>query len=140
MKKRPALLLEVLLAMTLLAFCAVALIRQPLLLHRAELAQLERIEQDRIAAWSYTEIREKLLKGEIPWSKIPPLKTRSASFSLPDAPLDLLPHPLKRTYTLETLREKQTAGGQITRLIAIHIEVGSGRTKRPFSYQINLLK
>ena len=143
MKKRPSLLLEVLLAMSLLALCATALIRQPILFHRAEVEQLERVASDRIAAWTYTEICQKLIKGEFSWSQIPTVKGKSKKFTLPDTLFrvpSLFSRSATRSYFLETLREKQSEDGRITRLVSVHIQIGSGRKKRQFSYQLNLVR
>ncbi len=117
--------------------------RQPVLLHRAEVSLLERIECDRIAAWTYTEIREKFLKNQIPWSQIPTLKAKSKPISLPEVNFQvpsLFSRSVKRLYTLETLREKQDKEGQTIRLVTIHIEIGTGAKKRQFSYQVNVIK
>ncbi len=141
MRYRPFLLLEVLIAMTILTLAASTLIRQPILLHRAEVEQLENIEADRIASLTFTEIYENFLKGTVPWSQIPALKKKSKSFALPDAPFQippLLSRSINRSYVIETLREKQTDDGRIHRLLSIHIQIGSGHKKRQFSYQLNV--
>ncbi len=139
LKKRPAALLEVLIALSLITLCAVPLIRQPIANHQAEMAQIERIETGRVAACTFAEIREKFLKKEIRWKQIPGLKAKSASFSLANASLQLPPlqtRPIKRSFTLETLEEKQEPDGRTYRLVAAHIYIG----KNPFTYRLTLFK
>lgn len=140
MKKRPALLLEVIIAISLLAMGASFLIRQPILLYRTELDHLERVECDRIAAWTYSEIREQLLKGKIRWQQIPPLKQKVKPLYMTDADLSIPPiltRKVQRNYSLETVREKQSEG-EIHRLVSVHIEIGMGKKKRQFTYQLNI--
>src|SRR5690242_12088400 len=112
-RKRSALLLELLIAMSLLAIGLVGLIKSPTYLHRAQARTFEKAECDRIAAWTFTELREALAQGRIGWTKIPPLKESSQRIDLGD----------KRSYTLTTLEEKRLAGGPTRRLVAVHIRV-----------------
>jgi hypothetical protein len=127
MRKRPAVLLEILIAVTLIILVLVPLIRQAIQFHIAEKERILRIEADRIAAWTYTEIREKLLKGEFRWEQIPALSMWSKVYELPSVPLFMQPLANKiihRKFTLRTLKEKEHEG-KIIRLLAIHLEVGS---------------
>jgi hypothetical protein len=142
-RKRPFLLLEVLFAMTLLTLCIVPLMRQPMLLNRAELKQFKKIEWDRIAAWTFTEIREKLIKNEIAWSQIPSLKETSHSFPLPDVPYQLpslATLSASRSFTLRTLKEKQDERGRTLRLVAVKITIGEKELKREFTYRITVIQ
>jgi hypothetical protein len=109
--------------------------RQPILLFRSEVEQLEQIEADRIAAWTYTEIREMFLKNQFSWAQIPPLKGKSRRLQLPEAS-----NGISRGFTLKTLKEKQGKDGKILRLISIHIDIGSGKKRRGFSYQMNVYR
>jgi hypothetical protein len=137
MKKRPAALLEVLIALSLITICAIPLIRQPIANHQAEMAQIERIETGRIAACTFAEIREKFLKKEIRWKQIPELKSKSGAFALSDGSLQLpASRPIKRNFTLETLEEKQETDGRTFRLVAVHLNIG----KNPFTYRLSLVK
>lgn len=110
-KKRPALLLELLIAMSLLAIGLVGLIKNPAFLHRAQARAFEKAECERLAAWTFTELRETLTQTS--WTKIPPLKESSKRIDLGD----------KRSYVLTTLEEKQLPGGPTHRLVAVHIRV-----------------
>lgn len=137
MKKRTVALLEVLIALTLIVLCAVPLMRQGVATHQAEMAQMERVEAGRIAAWSYAEIKEKFLNKEFRWAQIPILQGKSKTLSLSDAPLQLDPLPtrlVKREYTLRTLREKQEPDGRTYRLLAIQLAIGA----HTFTYRLTV--
>lgn len=137
--KRPALLLEVLIAISLFALCTVYFVGTPSRLHKKTLQQLERVEADRIASWTFTEIREMFAKGSIRWDDLPPLKQKTNSFSLPDATFQLpslKTKALKRSYALKTLQQKENSNGKIYRLIAVWITVNG----REFTYRFTAEK
>jgi hypothetical protein len=81
-KKRTFLLLEVLIAFVLVTICSIPLVKQPLKLYKDEMEYLEKMERERLADWTFTEIREMLLKNEIPWKKIPAKGVETAPFPL----------------------------------------------------------
>lgn len=124
MKKKPFLLLEVLIALALVLLAAVPLIVQPIRLYRAELKLLEQVEGERIADWTFSEIKESLLKNEIPWEKIPSKDHTSASFAL--APVELqIPgvraKSIQRSFTLFCKAEKEGLYGETYRLIYVNL-------------------
>ncbi len=133
-------LLEILIAMSLVTLCITPLIKGPMDMHRAEMGHLKRIEQSRIAAWTFTEIAEKLLKNELRWELLPKLKEIGPVIALSDVQLKLPPLPeksiLTRKYQITTRKEKQETDGRIHRLLAIKIEVGD----RQFTYPIIVTK
>lgn len=122
-KKRPFLLLEVLIAVSLVALFAAPLMRLPIRYYRLEIERLEKFERQRIADWTFSEVKEMLLKEALPWDSLPG-KGQRRSFSLPDAKL-LLPHlPVRTTrrfFTLECRGEKEGLHGEIFRLYSIEI-------------------
>ena len=61
MQKRPFILLEVLVALTLVALCAIALISTPIRIYRSEMRLLEEGEGELLADWTFSEIKEQLL-------------------------------------------------------------------------------
>jgi hypothetical protein len=125
MQKKPAVLLEILIALTLMMLVLVPLIQKPMQFHRAEKERIRRIEANRIAAWTYSEIREKFLKGEFRWEEIPALSRVSKTYKLPPMPLLLPPvadKSIRRSFHLKTMREKEHEG-KISRLVAIEIEI-----------------
>ncbi len=89
MKKRTFLLLEILLAFTLVIACAVPLVKQPLKLYKREMAHLIEVEQERLADWTFTEIKEMFLKNEIPWGKIPKHLENTGPFPLPPVQIEI---------------------------------------------------
>jgi len=142
MKKQPLFLLEILIAMSLVALCITPLLKGPTLMHKMEMSSLIRIESSRVAAWTFTEIVEKLLKNEIRWETLPKLGEKSPEKHLSDVPLTLppLPNPsvLTRTFWLSTMEEKKETDGRIHRLIAVHQRIGS--QKREFTYRVIITK
>lgn len=139
-KHHPMFLLEILIAMSLVTLCITPLIKGPMDMHRAEMGHLKRIEQSRIAAWTFTEIAEKLLKNELRWEQIPKLQEAGPKIVLSDVQLKLPPLPKKsivtRKYTIKTLQEKQETNGRIHRLLAIKLKVGD----RKFTYRVTVTK
>jgi hypothetical protein len=66
MKRKAYLLLELLIALSLLVLCAIPLVRNPLFLARKEIATFEKIEMERLAELAFAELLEKLYQNEIP--------------------------------------------------------------------------
>ena len=118
--KRPALLLELLIAMSLLAIGLVGLIKSPASLHRAQARAFEKAECERLAAWVFTELRETLT--QMSWTKIPPLNESSKRVELGD----------KRSYVLTTLEEKRLPEGPTRRLVSVEFRIHSHK----FTYRV----
>lgn len=123
MQKRPTALLEILIALSLIILALAPLIRQPIQLQMAEKQRLLQIEANRIIAWTYSEIREKFLKGDFRWEQIPAFQEKSKVYELPLAPLSIATNQtIDRSFYLKTLEEKEHQG-KISRLIAIHFQL-----------------
>lgn len=125
MKKRTFLLFEILIAFFLVALCAVPLVRQPLQFYRSEMKSLEQLERERLADWTFTEIKEKLLKTEIPWKKIPAKGNKSPAFSLPSATIQIpgcRAKQIERTFTLSCTGEKKGLHEEIYRSLLISVD------------------
>ena len=123
--KRPFLLLEILIAFLLVALCAVPLVSQPLKLYRAEIQSLERLERERLADWTFSEIKELFLKNEIPWNKIPSKGEQSGPFPLPKAQIDIpgcSPKSIERSFTLQCKGEKEGIRNEPYRLLWVDIQ------------------
>ncbi len=133
-KKRNALLLELLIAISLLTVGLVGLIKSPVYLHRAAEKQFERAECNRLAAWGFTEIREQMAQGKMGWAAIPALQETSAPIVLQAAAAGS--RSVKRSYVLSTLEQKQTTDGRIYRLVAVCITVGG----HDFTYRVTVEK
>lgn len=126
-QKKPAVLLEVIIALSLLVLVMTPLVRGPILFHRATIERIEKIEADRIAAWTFTEIREKLLNQEFRWEQLPPMKEKGKKFELPTVVLDIPSASSKsfqRNFSFTTLKEKEHEG-KVSRLISVSIQIGA---------------
>jgi len=134
MKKRTFLLLEILIAFLLVALCAVPLVSQPLKLYRSEIQFLERLERERLADWTFSEIKELFLKNEIPWTKIPPKGDKTAFFPLPPAKIEIpgcRPKSIDRTYTLQCKGEKEGLHDELYRLLWVEVQFSPPLPKTP---------
>ena len=124
MKKKAFLLLEILITFVLVSVCAVPLVKQPLKLYKDEMVYLVGMEQERLADWTFTEIKEMLLKNEIPWEKIPEKKIETGPFLLPSALIDIpgcKPKTVERRFTLKGRGEKMGLHDEVYRHIGICI-------------------
>ncbi len=133
--KRNFLLLEVLLAVALVAVFAAPLMRWPIKHYRAQINRLESFECQRVADWTFSEIKEFLLKEGIQWEKLPG-KEQEITRTLPDAKL-LIPHlparSVHRSYTLKCKGEKQGIRGEIFRIYRVEVLVGP---KKIYQYRL----
>ncbi len=120
--------------MSLLTLGLVGIIRTPMQLHKSALKRMEAVEADRIASWTFTEIRPQLR-----WADIPAFRETGKTVSLSDARAELSPQKSKafpRNYRLKTLQEKQNANGHTYRLVSVRIEVDD----RVFTYRMTVGK
>ncbi len=139
MQKRTFLLLEVLIALFLVSLCIVPLIRQPLQMFKNELEKLEMVEKERLADWTFSEIKEMFLKNEIPWEKIPPLNQKTDPIPMLDRKLHLPGCKEKKIpcfFTLWTRGAKDGASGEEYRQIYIDIYLG----KQKYQYRLPMQK
>lgn len=74
--KRNFLLLELLIAFTLVALFAFPLIFNPLNRLNQEIQKLEEIETERLSELLLSEVKEELYLGKVPWKKIPKKKPK----------------------------------------------------------------
>src|SRR3990167_10499328 len=133
-KKRPIALLEVLIAMSLVMSFLTYFAKKPYHQYRRKHKEIVRSEYGLIAAWTFSEVREKFLKNEIRWSQIPPLTQTTNDFKLPSYTLDipfLRSTEIPRKYSIRTLNEKHDEEGNIYRLVEIKIDID----KNIFSYR-----
>ena len=123
-KKRAYLLLELLIAVTLLSICAIPLMSSHPRHLIKKIRSIEQSEKTRLAALSMAEIVEMFEKQNIPSSEIPPLKGSSKIFNLKPKELSLFPRPSKKVnirYVLTTLREKTEENGKTYKLVSVNI-------------------
>ena len=135
MRKRSFLLLEVLLAITLVAVFAAPLMRLPIRYYRSQIHSLEEFERRRIADWTFSEVKEILLKETIPWENLP-AKGASITRPLSDAQI-VIPHlpsrTVHRSFLLKCSGEKQGLHGEIFRLYKVQIIFDHQKT---YNYRI----
>lgn len=124
MQKRPFILLEVLVALTLVALCAIPLIIKPIRIYRSEMRLLEEGEGERLADWTFSEIKEQLLQNTIPWEKLPSFHQTTEPFLLKSASIFIpgrVPKEIRRSFTLYGKGEKTGEGGEVYRMLHVKI-------------------
>ena len=127
--------MEVLMAIAIVALFAAPLMRWPINYYRSQMDRLEAFERQRIADWSFSEVKELLLKEFIPWDRLP-VKDQSITFPLPDASF-IIPHlptrPIHRSFTLKCQGEKQGKNGEIFRIYYVDITLD---VKKSYQYRL----
>ena len=145
MKKRPFILLEVLVALTLVALCAIPLIIKPIRIYRSEMRLLEEGQGERLADWTFSEIKEQLLQNMIPWEKLPSLQQTTEPFLLKPASIFIpgrAPKEIRRSFILYGKGEKFGDDGEIYRMLHIKIVFDpqlSQRKKRDNFYTYRMI-
>ncbi len=111
--------MEVLIAIALLGVFAPWLMSLPTRHYKLQIERFEALEKQRIADWSYSEVKELLFKNSIPWESLPEFAEPAATFSLSDVPLHLpglSSKTIPRSFSLRCKREKEGKQGEIFRL------------------------
>ncbi len=99
---------------------------QPILGYRREMRLLEEMEGERLAEWTFSEVKEKLLNHEIPWEKLPSIHQTTGQMPLPSMKISLPGHPpknIQRSFTLYCHKtgEKLSPKGEIYRIIHVDL-------------------
>ena len=124
-RKRPIVLLEVMIALTLVILLVLPWVRAPIRLYRQEMEQLERIDNQRAADWIASEIKELIYNREIPWAKLP---NKQSAIDWPVAKAGC-------RCRLVCRRETVTKQGTLQRLLEIRILFPSKKSKKQvYSY------
>lgn len=109
----------------LVILCALPLILEPLKLYRTEMKLLDEIEGERLADWTFSEIKEKLLKNEIPWKNLPSKKGAFTTHILSAASLQIPGRSNKkivqRKFSLKYRRGKEGLHGETYRIFDVNI-------------------
>ncbi len=140
-EKRPFILLEILLALTLVSLCAIPLIVKPIAAYRFEMKALEEVEGERLADWTFSEIKEEMLQLKIPWEKLPALSETAGPFPLNPGSIQVpgrQPKKIKRSFTLYCKGEKEGMAGQTYRMLYIKIEFNPVLSKKKKTYTYRL--
>jgi len=109
----------------LVILCALPLILEPLRLYLSEMKLLEEIEGERLADCTFLEIKEKLLKNEIPWKNLPVHKGPRITYPLSTSTIQVPGRPKKsiqRSFSLKCRREKEGLRGEIYRIFDVNID------------------
>jgi hypothetical protein len=69
-KRRPYMLMELLVAFSIVGLCVIPLIRTPVNVFKTEIESLEKMALQRIAELSFASIKEQLYKNEISWKAL----------------------------------------------------------------------
>lgn len=134
-RKRPFVLLEVLIALTLAMLCAIPLLTKPIRLYRSELKFIEEAERERIAEQTFVEIKAQLLLHP-DLKKLPVLYETKGPIQMPPVTLDIPKQKeVKRSYTIYCKGDKGS-----TRLfyIKIHLTPDLWDKKRTYDYRLYL--
>ena len=126
-KKKPFLLLEILVSILLVSLCLIPLVQSPVQSYRAQMRLLEEMEGERLAEQSFSEVKEKLLNHEIAWEKLPALSEKSIRRSLPSIHIEIpgaARKKIERSFVLRCNKkgEKEGVNGEIYRMMYVDID------------------
>lgn len=141
-RKPSYVLLEIMIAIALVSLCALPLALSPLQTLKKEIELLEKLECERIAEVSFAEIKEELLRNEIPWKELSTSKKekninplRPYTFSLRGIGY----REIKRQYKIFCPNEKEGAKGKMYRHLLISLELFyPSNKKNPLYYDYHL--
>jgi hypothetical protein len=125
-QKSPFLLLELLVALTLVSIVSIPLIQRPVAAYLKEIAALESIELRRLSDLAFFEVRELLANHTIPLYALPQRKELSSLYPLNTTSISRPPHrtqEVQRGFRLYCLREKKGLDGKTYRFFEIQIEL-----------------
>jgi hypothetical protein len=123
-KKRFFLLMEVMIALALIAISIVPLMRMPIVHFQREVEHLAQFEKHLIADWAFSEVKELLLKNSIPWEKLPRKNDPPLLYPLSKVDLEIpgiRTQTLARAAQLKCTGEKESENGNRYHLFEITI-------------------
>jgi hypothetical protein len=139
MKKKSFLLLEVLIALTLVTISALPLVKEPLHLFKAEFKAFEELEQERLANLAFVEVKEAFYNHKIPWEKIPEKKDTSSPIPLSPVTIQIPGRPPKTvpcSFTITCTGKKEGLKDQIYKNLLINVKI----QERNYSFKIPVQK
>lgn len=145
-KKRNFLLIEVLIAILLVSICLIPLIQIPINSYRSEMEWLEEMDRERLAELAFADVKEKLLKNELAWEKIPGPGLHTGPFSLPPGQTCIpgcKTTDISISYTLSCGKKREKIGlhGEIYRMLTVAIEFDPPLSKKNiYRFQIMVRK
>ena len=138
MKKRPFILLEILIACALLGLCAIPLMSKPIHLYKGELEGLRKMEKERLADLAFIEVKEALLRNEIPWNSLPAKRKKTSKISLSPATLEIPgygPQLIEREVEFTFLGKRTGNQGESCFLLDVGIFFEYS-AKTPYNYRL----
>ena len=138
-QKRTFLLMEVMIALALIALCIAPLMRMPILHFQKQVEHLVQFEKHRIADWSFSEVKELLLKNSIPWEKLPKKKAPPLLYPLPKVELEIpgiRSQTVERRAQFECTGEKEGENGNEYHLLEITILLDGEKIVPPYRIMI----
>lgn len=136
-KKSPFLLLEIMVALTLVSLCFAPLTGNSIKCFSKEIELLDNMEYERIAEVSFAEIKERLLKNEIPWKELSTSKKEKTVHSLPVYHFSLpgfRAREVERNFKIFCLNEKEGQDGKIYRRLRVVLEIASQKKRNHYEY------
>ena len=124
MARRNFLLLEILLSIAVIALFAPLLMRSVVGQYRRQTSRLEAFERRRIADWTFSEVKELLLKHGILWQQLPKKGEKPFVLSLSDVSIEIPQFASKkipRRCTLKCKREKEGKQQEIYRIYELEV-------------------
>ena len=121
--KKNSLLLELLIALTLVVLCVLPLARAPLGLLKGEILAFQRMETIRMSEIALATTMAKLYKNEIPWELIarsegPTLLFQENVSTIMDGACQ---QAFTQTCTLQTIKQREGKNGEDMRLVKITV-------------------
>lgn len=141
-RKRPFLLLELLIALTLFLFCAPFFIKDPLLLLNKEISSLEKMELQRMAENSFACIMGKLQAQEIDWKSFSEPKSKTAYIEMPEQ-VTVLSSKYKEKYKIWKIAEKEELPKTFRRVgieIVFSPDKKGKKLNEKFRYEVFVIK
>lgn len=139
-KKKAFLLLEVLIAFSLVALFSSLLIKRPMLFLRKQVESLQLTQAEYFSQIAYGEIKLLLMENKIPWEKMSHDKASAPKYPLPQENTQLCPQ--EQYFTLYVTKEAEGRDNSILRLCQATIYFKYANVKEPlsFSYHFFLKK
>jgi hypothetical protein len=132
--------MEIMIAIALVALCALPFSFSPLKALKKEFELIERLELERIADLSFAEIKERLLKNEISWDELAGSKKQKAPLPLP--PFSFLIkgtgfRKVERQFKVSCPHEKEGPAGAEYRHLLISLDLSLNK-KAPYTFEYHL--
>jgi hypothetical protein len=138
---RSFILLEILIALTLVVLCAIPLIIRPIRAYAHEMKALEEVEGERLADWTFSEIKEEMLQNKIPWERLPTHNETNGPFPIAPGSIQVpgrKPKKIERSFTMFGKGEKEGLAGEDYRMLYVKIEFNPSLSKKKKAYTYRL--